>query len=51
MTQNTKREYLPPQIKQLQVSVEEGYALSSQNIVATGDNDAIHFTTVQGSWE
>ncbi len=51
MTQNIKREYLPPQIKQLQVSVEEGYALSSQNVVATGDNDAIHFTTVQGSWE
>ena len=51
MTQNIKLEYLPPQIKQLQVSVEEGYALSSQNVVATGDNDAIHFTTVQGSWE
>ena len=51
MTQNTKREYVPPQIKQIQVRVEVGYALSRQNIVATGDNDAIHFTTVQGSWE
>ena len=50
MTQNTKREYVPPQIKQLQVSVEEGYALSRQNIVATGDNDVIHFITDNGSW-
>ena len=50
MTQNTKREYVPPQIKQLQINVEEGYALSRQNIVATGDNDAIHFVTDNGSW-
>ena len=50
MTQNTKREYLPPQIKQVQVNVEDGYALSHQNIVASGDSDGIHFVTDNGSW-
>ena len=50
MNQNTKREYLPPQIKQVQVSVEDGYAVSRLNVVATGDNSGIHFGTINGSW-
>ena len=49
MTQNIKREYDPPQIRQLMVAVEEGYALSSQTPVATGDN-AIHFGIDNGTW-
>ena len=49
MTQNAKREYLPPQIEQLQVRVEKGYQVSGQDAVVTGDN-AIQFGTAEGSW-
>ena len=50
MSQNIKWEYEPPQIKQLSVNVEEGYALSSQAPAVTGDN-AIHFDIINGAWE
>ena len=50
MIQNTKREYMPPQIEQLLARVEKGYDVSVQDVAATGDN-AIHFETVQGSWD
>ena len=49
MNQNAKREYQSPQIKQLQVPVENGFRLSGQNVVASGDN-AIQFENVQGTW-
>ena len=49
MTQSTKREYQSPQIKQLQVHVENGFLVSGQNPIASGDN-AIHFEEVQGTW-
>lgn len=49
MTQNTKQEYQSPQIKQMRIGVEEGYALSRQNTVETGET-TLHFGTVQGQW-
>ena len=49
MTQNRKREYLPPQIEQLQARVETGFQVSSQEAVASGDN-AIQFENIEGSW-
>ena len=49
MTQNTKREYVSPQVRQLRIGVEEGYALSRQNVVETSET-TIHFGTVQGQW-
>ena len=50
MTQNRKREYLPPQIEQLQARVEKGYQVSGQNAVASGDNTGIQFVDTYGSW-
>lgn len=50
MIQNTKREYLPPQIEQMLARVEKGYEVSGQDVAVTGDN-AIHFVTDQGSWD
>ena len=49
MTQNTKREYQPPQIEQLQARVEKGYQVSGQS-AASSSGSPIQFGTSEGSW-
>ena len=52
MKEKSKREYLTPQIRQMLVVVEDGYAISHQDTsgTTTDPSSGFHFGTIPGQW-